>query len=604
MGVFSSKSKPAPKPKMKPSNSRDSRRGSSKKKKPSRIHIERKYDEEEEKKIEYFPEDDEKALYPRMHMMRIKSQNAIEWDKRIVGQKEAKHAIEFAFFLPRKFPSFFKNVSIDDEKITNEVELNRTFLFWGPPGTGKTLLASSVAKSHDAKFQKISPADILSKWVGGTEFSIKKLFEEAKNAKTIILLDEIDSYGRKRTSDERSHVRTQKTQLLTSIEDFEKTMSVDSALIACTNHVDELDPALKRRFKTHIFCGLPNHDERKELFKMFCKNVSHFLSDEDFEELARNSPLYSGSDICSLVESAKMEPAAELQRARYFLKNDQGKWLPATVDHEQREELQLKDLEHDSLAPKRPLNVDDILKALQRRNPTTSQKEYDTYLRHVKKNNCEVTKEIKKTKLEQDIDVIFKPHSIEEMDMGNLRVFKQYERYSQKVFDPRSKFMISIQATQIGLIVVMIVILFIYPMIWILFLWVLALFMLFNQVLLPISVFTWQQFIKNDESNEIIQNNMISQILGLLVFVFFVANGTTFFDYSYKVIDVCIEWLFSYLAIVHLSVVVNFLGLYWTHEKPSFSTHVYKVKRKLSDMLITTRPATDYVVPHTQKKLL
>merc|ERR1712113_1359091 len=120
-------------------------------------------------------------------------------------------------------------------------------------------------------------------------------------------------------------------------------------------------------------------------------------------------------------------------------------------------------------------------------------------------------------------------------------------------------------------------------MVWLLLLWFLSLFILTNQVLLPIYVFTWQQFIKNDESNETIQSNMISQILGLLVLVFLVANGTTFFDYStYKVIDVCIEWLFSHLAITHLSVVVNFGRLYWTYQKPSI-TKVYKVKRKLSD---------------------
>eukprot|EP01083_Nonionella_stella_P017702 49583_1 len=518
----------------------------------------------------YFAQDDEKELYPRM--TDEKSQCVVDWDKRIVGQKDAKQSIEFAFFLPRKFPSFFKNEINDENVDISEVEVNRTFLLWGPPGTGKTLLASSVATNHGAKFAKISPADILNKWVGGAETNIKELFDNAKLQKTIILLDEIDAYGRKRQSHEKEHVRTQKTQLLTSIEDFERNMSVDSALIACTNHIDELDPALKRRFKDHIFCGLPNEDEREQLFRMFCGKVSNYMTNMDFQELAKQSYLYSGSDISNLVGNAKQEPAAELQRAQYFLPNDNNKWLPATVDHQQAQRLQLKDLEFDSLAPKRPLQIEDVLKALDRRNPTISQAEYDAYLRHVKKNSSEITKEIKKTKYERDIDDVFKPHSVEELDMGQGRIFKQYERYHQKVTDPKSKFMINIQATQIGLIIVMVFILMIYPVFWWGLLWLLALFMLMNHVLLPIFMLTWQQFIKNDESNETLQNSMMSHMVGLIIFVFVAVKGTTFFVYSYKVIDICIEWLFLYLAINNLSVTVNFGMLYCAFEKISFST--------------------------------
>jgi DNA replication protein DnaC len=50
-------------------------------------------------------------------------------------------------------------------------------LLYGPPGTGKTMLAKATAGEIDAAFFRISPADVLSKWVGEAEQNIKKLFD-------------------------------------------------------------------------------------------------------------------------------------------------------------------------------------------------------------------------------------------------------------------------------------------------------------------------------------------------------------------------------------------------------------------------------------------
>ena len=54
-------------------------------------------------------------------------------------------------------------------------------LLYGPPGTGKTMIAKAIAGELDATFFVISPAEILSKWVGEAERNIKKLFDAAKS---------------------------------------------------------------------------------------------------------------------------------------------------------------------------------------------------------------------------------------------------------------------------------------------------------------------------------------------------------------------------------------------------------------------------------------
>src|SRR5207245_4708386 len=67
-------------------------------------------------------------------------------------------------------------------------------LLYGPPGTGKTMLAKATAGEIYATFFRISPADVLSKWVGEAEQNIKKLFEAgAGEPRSIIFIDEIEA---------------------------------------------------------------------------------------------------------------------------------------------------------------------------------------------------------------------------------------------------------------------------------------------------------------------------------------------------------------------------------------------------------------------------
>lgn len=112
----------------------------------------------------------------------------------------------------------------------------------GPPGTGKTQFAHSLAKrSHKTLISK-KASDLLSPFVGGTEFNLKMAFEDAVGAEAILLIDEADGFLSDRNSHHRNWETTQVNEFLVQMEEF------NGILIATTNRIDNLDQAALRRF--------------------------------------------------------------------------------------------------------------------------------------------------------------------------------------------------------------------------------------------------------------------------------------------------------------------------------------------------------------------
>lgn len=74
-----------------------------------------------------------------------------------------------------------------------------SLLLYGYPGCGKTLLASAVAKECGLNFISVKGPEILNKYIGASEKSVRDLFERAQAAKPCILFfDEFDSIAPRR----------------------------------------------------------------------------------------------------------------------------------------------------------------------------------------------------------------------------------------------------------------------------------------------------------------------------------------------------------------------------------------------------------------------
>lgn len=67
-----------------------------------------------------------------------------------------------------------------------------------------------------------------------------------------------------------------------------------------------------------IYIALPEEKARAHMFKVHLGDTPHDLSPQDFEELARHTEGFSGSDVAVVVKDVLMEPVRLTQDAGYF----------------------------------------------------------------------------------------------------------------------------------------------------------------------------------------------------------------------------------------------------------------------------------------------
>lgn len=217
----------------------------------------------------------------------------------VAGVEEAKEElVEIVDFLkdPKKYTAL-------GGKIPKGV------LLVGPPGTGKTLLARAVAGEAGVPFFSISGSDFVEMFVGVGASRVRDLFDQGKkHAPCIIFIDEIDAVGRHRGAgmggghDEREQTLN---QLLVEMDGFESNEGV--ILIAATNRLDVLDPALLRpgRFDRRVMVGRPDVRGRCQILKVHTKKTP-ISENVDLETIARGTPGFTGADLANLVNEAAL----------------------------------------------------------------------------------------------------------------------------------------------------------------------------------------------------------------------------------------------------------------------------------------------------------
>lgn len=178
-------------------------------------------------------------------------------------------------------------------------------LLYGIPGTGKSVVVQALAKKYDFTLLNIADGDVLSGLQGGTEKSIKAIFDWAMDHDRImIFFDECEALFRKR-ADAGSQNSAHSTNN-TIIHCLNKLLHCRKKIIVigATNLPQVIDKAILRRLATKIFVPCPNVMEREQLLRHYLRDVSHCITDEEIKELASWTYRRTGSDLEQLVEGA------------------------------------------------------------------------------------------------------------------------------------------------------------------------------------------------------------------------------------------------------------------------------------------------------------
>jgi transitional endoplasmic reticulum ATPase len=222
----------------------------------------------------------------------------VRWSN-IGGLENAKQELREAVEWPLRYADAFEHLGIRKVK---------GILLYGPSGCGKTLLTKAVASESEANFISVKGPELLSKWVGESEKGVREVFRKARQvAPAIIFFDEVDSIAPRRGLDYGDSNVTERvlSQLLTELDGLEKLKDV--VVIAATNRLDILDPALLRpgRIDRLILVSAPDERARLEILKVHTRRMP-LDQDVDLEELASLTEGYSGSDLESVCREAGM----------------------------------------------------------------------------------------------------------------------------------------------------------------------------------------------------------------------------------------------------------------------------------------------------------
>ncbi|KAL9979369.1 hypothetical protein ACROYT_G017023 [Oculina patagonica] len=205
-----------------------------------------------------------------------------------------------AIVLPMTHKERFENLGIAPPK---------GVLLYGPPGTGKTLMARACAAQTKSTFLKLAGPQLVQMFIGDGAKLVRDAFALAKEkAPAIIFIDELDAIGTKRFDSEKAGDReVQRTmlELLNQLDGF--SSHHDIKVVAATNRVDILDPALLRSGRLDRKIELPNPDQeaRARIMQIHSRKMN-VSADVNFDELSRCTDDYNGAMLKAVCVEAGM----------------------------------------------------------------------------------------------------------------------------------------------------------------------------------------------------------------------------------------------------------------------------------------------------------
>ena len=162
--------------------------------------------------------------------------------------------------------------------VLNELDLpvSNKLLLYGPSGCGKTLTSYIISGELQKAMYVVNLGAIVSSKLGETSKNLSTLFKKAASEDSIIFLDEFDSIGKVRDYDQDHGEMKRVVNTLLQLFDFLPKRTI---VIAATNQIQMIDPALKRRFDLTLQLDIPDVTRIKALVKYVLAGTNFTFDD-------------------------------------------------------------------------------------------------------------------------------------------------------------------------------------------------------------------------------------------------------------------------------------------------------------------------------------
>ena len=135
-------------------------------------------------------------------------------------------------------------------------------LFWGGPGLGKSMTGAAMATALSRQAWGVSLPQLVDKYMGATGQNLGELFS-AITPETLIIFDELDAIGSGRSECSQGADKEHNSIVNTMLTMMDRVKH--GVIIATTNRIDILDPALVRRFDEKVYFPEPTVEQMRSL---------------------------------------------------------------------------------------------------------------------------------------------------------------------------------------------------------------------------------------------------------------------------------------------------------------------------------------------------